>query len=239
MKRIVLSLLIGFLVFSCSSDKSSGEPKTETLYLSQIYKDGVLERTYSYYGDNKLKEESVYNSNGNIKIYNYTYSNGKVTYTFEDGKNITYETNNTVRSDSFDKDGNLTSFRVYSNLDSGCGYSLIEWFTATGELRFYHKREVIDENCSKDGIAYNSKNEITATYTNIYDGKKFNREFKGSFLSKNENVGNRKEYYQYDTTGNLTYSSKSTFTYNDDGYPTSETRVDSNGNTTDYTYGYK
>ena len=242
-KLFFISLLL--LVFSCSKDDDA-VPTENLLLLKQIEKSGVVVGTFEYYPDNKLKQgkyylddgsfwsKSVIEYNDDVVLVSSYDSNDELTGT----AHYIEEDDKTVKLERFGPSNELLYYILYGFSSGDCGHTSFEFYDSNGLLTKSEK-DYLDANCSSiEKIFTDDVHTSTIEFTR--DGKNaYSRSIQFDLI-REEELGNLTKAeitynsMEYSPLGSIT----STFEYNSDNYPISETRTLLDGSITDYVYEY-
>ncbi len=243
--RLIL-IFFPFLFLSCSNEEEN-EPIQNHLLLKTIYKNGVKTNEYIYNNDGTVNIALNY-SNGivsskleyihlpdTLKINKKNSSNviiEKYKYFKLDANNIKYE--------QYSASNQIQYSTIYQLLDTNCGHDVIYRYNSSNSLTNTSYVTYVDANCSYTVVSYNSQNILTTKLEVLKDDKMniylslrikfFNMDNDHNLLySKVYNSSNQLEE---------SYSYNSTYTYNSDNYPITQTRTYYNGNIENLTFEY-
>lgn len=242
--KAIFYLFIGLILLSCSKN-DTGTSGQKQLLLKKYYYDGRLETEYEYYEDNRLKSEIHFKADETtiLALIIYEYSGDTIWYSYYDESNELISTTKMVlnrellRREWYDNENQLAGYWVYINNYDPCGFSGVDYYYAGDSLSGRSVNEYFDSNCSVKQYEYNSENQLKSVNESIMDGK--NNCFKSTavFRSyKNGNITERISRTPYAINKGGTYNS--TFEYNSDNYPISETRVFLYGLVVNYEFEY-
>lgn len=194
--------------------------------------------------DNRLKSENYFKSDETIlAIIIYEYSGDTIWHSYYDDDNELVSSWKTVynrellKREWYNDENQLTGYWVYINNNDPCGFSEKKYYDANDNLTQRFVYEYIDSNCNVKASEYNSENQLKYVNESIMDGK--NNCFKSTSVYKISKNGNITERISRDPWAINNYSSyNSTFEYNSDNYPVSETRVFNYGLVVNYEFEY-
>jgi hypothetical protein len=248
--NLLLGLLIGLTIFSCSSDDSNNEENpSENLKLIKkitVTQNGTPQSIFSFeYSNNKLislaeelDNKTEYNYSGNQLNYErrLEYNFGTSSYDSEYERTDFEYQNNILESDLVTENGNQIQKHDYALNSNGkmTRYDFYNFFNNqwnSGGSRLF---EYISGNITEE-IQTDNNDDIVFKHQYTYDDKKHplinvdiqvRRQIWGYRLnSMNEN--NILSYSTYDMNDNLQSSYTYSYQYDSDGYPTEREKLES------------
>lgn len=239
MKKVLLSLFLISLIFSCKSDDS--EPESPLLLLKEIWEDGTLTNSYEYNSDSTLSRALLHNSDD---IYKVLYRGDTVLYErYNDGILIEsktyYNFGDNVRSDQFDSSNQLEISKLYKFTGNSCGYNEIELFNEFGGRTSRQIYNYTDDCDAFITVEDNSGGIIIRSTTRRDDSNWFRRSIAISLL-RQPAIGNINEVTIEDENQEVVESDSfsSIYEYNEENYPISETRTYLDGVVKEYAFTY-
>jgi hypothetical protein len=216
--------------------------------LKQINVNGRTHSTYSYYTDGNIQSIQYFNDEGDLNAnYTYAYEPLKVTNqrTFFNANGFTYtneyynESFNRLRRDRIGSDGELEKYDLFFISSSACWIDRREIYDVDNNLDVLQNYTYNATDCGFESSSFKEGSLDYKLIVEVDNNPKFNQSVDLDILNI-PNTGNILSFtYIEDNEVTTNSSFTSTFTYEDSGYPSGETRIFLNGTVNVYSYIYE